>query len=154
MIRKAETCSHSICLRSIKCPRQHCSPLRLQSIMLSRGTLSVVPDGCIEFPPAIWKFWAVNCANEQLWSRAEIVPMFCNNSSVKWTILSSHHVHKRRSSQGSNLLTQPKNLLTPQVQTDISHDWFLPWAEFLFQIDQVSLQSRFSVINKMRGVFT
>ena len=49
-------------------------------------------------PPLHWTlptsrpFWAVNCANEQLWSRAEIVPMFRHNSSVKWTILSSHPV--------------------------------------------------------------
>ena len=61
--------------------------------------------------PTSRPFWAVNCANEQLWSRAEIVPMFRNNSSVKWTILSSHsltydwYVHKNRRSK----LTQPNN---------------------------------------------
>ena len=61
--------------------------------------------------PTSRPFWAVNCANEQLWSRAEIVPMFRHNGSVKWTILSSHHllldwyVHKNRRSSS----TQPNN---------------------------------------------
>ena len=83
--------------------------------------------------PTSRPFWAVNCANEQLWSRAEIVPMFRHNSSVKWTILSSHpsptydwYVHKNRRSK----LTQPNN----------SHELF---HHFYFELMKCFNEGRF-----------
>ena len=95
-------------------------------------------------PPPQWTlptsrpFWAVNCANEQLWSRAEIVPMFRHNSSVKWTILSSHrsptydwYVHKNRRSK----LTQPNN----------SHELF---HHFYFELMKCFNEGRFSFYHK------